>query len=112
MDAPGRIWTGGQSSIIGQTIRLNGAAHEIVGVTPGSYTLEAEWSSEGKDYAVRLPLEVGPSDIDGINLVLTAGAQIFGRRSSMPREFYLIISPTGLPWSIPKICSPGRNIRI
>ncbi len=54
-------------------------AFEIVGVTPGSYTLEAEWSSDEKLYAVRLPLEVGTSDIDGINLVLTAGAQIFGR---------------------------------
>lgn len=54
-------------------------AFEIVGVVPGSYTLEAGWWSEGKEYSVRMPLEVGTSDLDGINVVLTAGAQIFGR---------------------------------
>lgn len=54
-------------------------AFEIVGVVPGSYTLEAGWWSEGKEYSVRVPLEVGTSDIDGVNMVLTAGAQIFGR---------------------------------
>lgn len=54
-------------------------AFEIVGVTPGSYTLEAGWWSEGKEYSVRMPLEVGTSDVGGINLVLTAGVQIFGR---------------------------------
>jgi len=54
-------------------------AFEIVGVTPGSYTLEAGWSSDEKEYSVRLPLEVGTSDIDGVNIVITAGARIFGR---------------------------------
>jgi hypothetical protein len=54
-------------------------AFEIAGVTPGSYTLEAHWWSEGKDYAARMPLEVGTSDIEGVSLVINPGVPLSGR---------------------------------
>ncbi|MFB3922957.1 MAG: carboxypeptidase regulatory-like domain-containing protein [Terriglobia bacterium] len=52
---------------------------EIVGVTPGSYFLEAAWWSEGTENSVRIPLEVGTADVDGISVVLTVPARIPGR---------------------------------
>lgn len=54
-------------------------AFEIAGVTPGSYTLEAHWWTEGKDYTARLPLEVGTSDIEGVSVVINPGVPLSGR---------------------------------
>ena len=53
-------------------------AFELAGITPGSYTLEAHWWSEGKNYTARMPLEVGTSDVDGISLVINPGVPLSG----------------------------------
>jgi protocatechuate 3,4-dioxygenase beta subunit len=54
-------------------------AFEIAGVTPGSYLLEAHWWSDGKDYTTRLPVEVGTSDLEGLNVVISPGVSLSGR---------------------------------
>lgn len=54
-------------------------AFELPGVTPGSYDLEAHWWSENTEYHTRLALEVGTSDVEGINLVINPGVQMSGR---------------------------------
>jgi hypothetical protein len=54
-------------------------AFEFAGVIPGSYMLEARWWGEGKEYSTRLPLDVGTSDIEGVNLVISPGVPLSGR---------------------------------
>lgn len=54
-------------------------AFELSGVTPGSYQLHARWSDGEKQYSTRVPLDVGTSDVDGINLVISPGVQVPGR---------------------------------
>ena len=54
-------------------------AFEIRTVAPGSYFLTAHWFGDGKSYSAREPIEVGTSDIDGINLVITVGVDVEGR---------------------------------
>lgn len=52
---------------------------ELRGVVPGSYTLVASsWAGEELHMA-RIPLEVGPSDIDGLIVPIGKGAEIAGR---------------------------------
>jgi protocatechuate 3,4-dioxygenase beta subunit len=52
---------------------------ELSGVTPGSYELHARWSDGEKQYSTRVPLDVGTSDVDGINLVIAAGVDVSGQ---------------------------------
>ncbi len=54
-------------------------AFEFRGVTPGSYVLGANWLEEGEVYRARQTLDAGDADVDGINLVLTAGIELKGR---------------------------------
>lgn len=52
---------------------------ELVGATPGAYILAAHWSDAGQDYSVRLPIDVGSTDLEGINLVIAGGVDLAGR---------------------------------
>ncbi len=54
---------------------------EIVRVTPGSYTLSAEWYDQvnSQDYRTRMPLEVGSSNIQGVELTIGLGVELSGR---------------------------------
>ncbi len=52
---------------------------ELSSVTPGSYELHARWSDGEKQYSTRVPLDVGTSDVEGINLVISPGVQVPGR---------------------------------
>jgi len=51
---------------------------EVRGVTPGSYTLVGVYWDEDNNYRARLPLEVGNADIDGVQLTIQAGADVYG----------------------------------
>jgi hypothetical protein len=52
---------------------------EIRGVVPGSYLLLAGWHDGDKEYSARLPLEVGNSHLEGIELVIERGVELPGR---------------------------------
>jgi 5-hydroxyisourate hydrolase-like protein (transthyretin family) len=52
---------------------------ELVGVTPGSYDLEAHWWDGEKHYRARVPIEAATTDVEGVNIVIRPGAQIPGR---------------------------------
>ena len=63
-----------------QTVVENAqGAFEIEAVTPGSYVLSASWLEEGEVYRARQTLDVGDSNIDGVNLVLLPGVELRGR---------------------------------
>jgi len=51
---------------------------QVRGVAPGSYVLRANYNTENKQYSARLPLEVGNSNIEGIELDLQPPAEIDG----------------------------------
>ena len=53
---------------------------EIARVTPGSYTLFADWYDEDsqENYRARMPLEVGSSNVEGIELVIGRGVELAG----------------------------------
>lgn len=51
----------------------------INGVRPGSYTLYARWYDEGKTYGAQEQLEVGNTDVEGVNLVIGRGSDLNGR---------------------------------
>jgi hypothetical protein len=52
---------------------------QLRGVEPGSYILRANYMQENKQYSARLPMEVGNSNIEGIELELQPPAEIEGR---------------------------------
>jgi protocatechuate 3,4-dioxygenase beta subunit len=52
---------------------------QLRGVAPGSYILRANFTEDNKQYSARLPLEVGNSNIEGIELELQPPADIEGR---------------------------------
>ncbi|HEY2460303.1 MAG TPA: carboxypeptidase regulatory-like domain-containing protein [Candidatus Acidoferrum sp.] len=52
---------------------------EINSVLPGSYVLAALWFNDGKSYSAQAPIEVGSSDIEGIQLTIVPGINISGR---------------------------------
>ena len=54
---------------------------EIRSVPPGSYILMAYWNDKNQQYFGRELLEVGTSDVDGINLVIGPGLDLKGRVS-------------------------------
>ena len=63
----------------GFTVSRADGTFEISGVIPGSYTLSAIWSDQEKTYSTREKLEVRESDLEGVTLVLSAGANISGQ---------------------------------
>jgi protocatechuate 3,4-dioxygenase beta subunit len=54
-------------------------AFDIPKVLPGSYSLIAYWLDEGKVYSSRLPVDVGNTNVEGLNLTLGAGMIISGQ---------------------------------
>jgi hypothetical protein len=52
---------------------------EIRGVAPGSYTALANSSADGKRVQARADVEVGNSDVDGVQLTLRPGVEIPGQ---------------------------------
>lgn len=52
---------------------------QLRSVAPGSYILRANYLEENKQYSARLPLEVGNSNIEGIELELQPPADFEGR---------------------------------
>ena len=51
---------------------------QLRGVAPGSYMLRANYVQDNKQYSARLPLEVGNSNIEGVELTLQPPAEIEG----------------------------------
>jgi len=52
---------------------------QIRGVTPGSYLLRADYNDESGRYSARMPIEVGNSNIDGIELTMQPPGEVHGR---------------------------------
>jgi hypothetical protein len=77
------------------TVENADGSFEIHGVLPGSYTLSAFWSEDGRRYLARQAIEVTNADIDSVNLVISAGIQINGHivwdgKPSMDRNDLLV----------------------
>ena len=68
-------------------VRSAGATFELTGVEPGSYVLSAMGIFQQDRYYASRAIEVGDSDIEGIELTLTAPQRITGR----------VIVPEGRP---------------
>jgi hypothetical protein len=73
----GRSWPW-DSSRVNSTLNRDGS-FEIRGVTPGSYHVVAMWFHEDEQFVARAPLEIGTSDVDGVELVIRRGVDIEGR---------------------------------
>jgi hypothetical protein len=52
---------------------------EMRGVAPGSYILRANHNEDNRQYTARMPLEVGSSNIEGLELELQPPAEMEGR---------------------------------
>jgi hypothetical protein len=52
---------------------------ELRGVTPGQYSLAAMLNEEGQNYSAFMPLDVGSSNLENLNLSLSAGVDIPGK---------------------------------
>lgn len=59
---------------------------EIRGVTPGPYVLAANWWDEGMRYLTRIPVEVGSTDVTGIEVVIQRGPDLPGQLSVDGKE--------------------------
>jgi Carboxypeptidase regulatory-like domain len=64
-------------------------------VLPGSYTLMAFWSDEGRRYQAFQKLEVGNADVDGANLTIAQGKTLSGHvtwegRPSLDADFLMV----------------------
>ena len=57
----------------------NGGTFELRGVAPGSYVLSAFSNNDVEALRARMPIEVGASNIDKIELTLMPGVEIAGR---------------------------------
>lgn len=62
----------------GQQVHKSDGSFEFPGVVPGSYLLMAYWSDQGKTYSTQQKLDIGDSDLEGVSLVIGAGATIPG----------------------------------
>lgn len=51
---------------------------EMRSVPPGPYVLDAQYNDRGKQYSGRQAVEVGSSDVDGVELVLGPGSEVKG----------------------------------
>ncbi len=67
------------SRSMAQAMRNQGGAFEFRGIAPGAYLLMAQWSDEGKGYAVRQPLDVGNNNVDEVTILLAPGMEIKGQ---------------------------------
>src|SRR5262249_36889573 len=52
---------------------------QMRGVTPGSYVLRADFMDDSVRYSARMPLEVGNSNVEGIELNLQPPLDVHGR---------------------------------
>ena len=72
---------------------------EIAGVLPGFYTLGAYWLEDGRRYQARQSIDVSNANVEGVNLTIVPGIQIYGRiiwdgKPSMDRdELFVNIAP-------------------
>jgi protocatechuate 3,4-dioxygenase beta subunit len=69
---------------------------DLRGVPPGSYVLSASSFGEGEMLQARLPIEVGPSDMDGLLVPLSRGVDIPGQ----------------VRWEAGAALDPSRDLRI
>ena len=63
----------------GQEVQKPDGSFEFPNVVPGSYLLTAYWEDQGKTYSTQERIDVGENDLEGISLVIGAGATIVGR---------------------------------
>jgi protocatechuate 3,4-dioxygenase beta subunit len=69
---------GSSFGMAGSFGRVRNGVFELRGVTPGAYYLEAFNDSGGERSAVRRALDVGTSNIEGVELVLRPGLELSG----------------------------------
>jgi len=62
----------------GQQVHKSDGSFEFPSVVPGSYVLLAYWSDQGKTYSTQQKVDVGDGDLEGVSLVIGAGATIPG----------------------------------
>ncbi len=81
----GGVWTFGPDNHV--RVQDPQGNFEIRGVTPGSYNLLATWWDEGRtEYTARQRVEVGTADVDGVQLTIRAGVDIYGSIRSESNE--------------------------
>ena len=51
---------------------------ELTGIAPGSYFLRASVNSGEKGYSVRVPVDVGNTNVEGLNVTITPGIPLTG----------------------------------
>lgn len=73
----GMILVGDDASLEGETWNRKGT-FVVRDVFPGSYILQAWWSSNQEHFFARRVLEVGDSDVEGANLTITRGMDVPG----------------------------------
>ena len=87
----------------GEQVRKSDGSFEITKVVPGSYLLLAYWSDQEKTYSTQERIDIGENDVEGLSLVIGAGATISGRvrwegKPSLEREeLQIAIRPADLP---------------
>ena len=86
----------------GTQVKKADGSFEFANIVPGQYLLFAFWYDQGKSYSTQEKIDVGESDVEGLSLVLGAGATIPGRirwegKASMEREnMQVILQPAEL----------------
>lgn len=73
----GAIIVGDDATLQGETWNRKGG-FVIRDVFPGSYILAAWWSNNQEHLSARRELEVGDSDVEGVNLTITRGVYVHG----------------------------------
>jgi len=59
-------------------IAKSDGSFDLPGVLPGSYTVTAQWSDDGKAHTARLNIEVGNADVEGLQLTIAKGVPVVG----------------------------------
>ena len=73
----GMILVGDDSSLEGETWNRKGT-FVVRDVFPGSYILQAWWSSNQEHFLARRELDIGDSDVEGANLTIARGVDLSG----------------------------------